>query len=423
VAQPSSNGPLWPRALLAAAVLGLLGWALLSVERSPSVERPRAEATRAPARRGTVTRAQSAAPDAAPALAASDGASAERGGAQPLALTGATAPPASTAEPVPRPRADEAARQLEENAQLAQMQVERYCEEAQALSSEAFPSAEGPRTKDAWAYMSVRIDWEGAERPPGLLRLAGPLRQRLREYGAQWPTRIRDYDLQGLDFTWMGDLHAFDHWDVLRVLRAEDPSGMSALTASIPNFTELMSWTKLRLGRALAVGDFAAASADVRQLAFLLRTTGLVVADMIAYRILLHEREAHAAAVAAGVDLAGWTPIAAEDLDRYRRVARSGLQFQLPGVPEQTRARAAACAAPVGKCSALYEGVGAHRAYGHLSAVDTSAAMAALAARSGCDARMIEWLGNTRQLSAEEMLEASPPQQNPLHLLTPDGGG
>jgi hypothetical protein len=160
----------------------------------------------------------------------------------------------------------------------------------------------------------------------------------------------------------------------------------------------------------------------VRHLAFLLRTTGLVIGDMIAYRLLLHEREAHAAAVAAGVDVAGWAPIAAEDLERYRRVTRSGMQFQLPGVPEQTMARAAACAAPVGKCSALYEGVGAHRAYGHLSPVDTSGAMAALAARSGCDARMLEWLGNTRKLSATELLEAFPPQQNPLHLLTPDGG-
>lgn len=319
------------------------------------------------------------------------------------------------------PSGDEAARFLADNARLADELVDRFCEESRRLEGGSIPPAQAQRTRDAWAYMAVRIDWEGGDRPPGLLRLGSPLRQRLREYGDAWPVKIRDYDLQGLDFGWMTELQAFDHWDVLRDVRAREPSGTNFMAVSIPNFFELMNWTRLRFGRAMGVGDWASASSDVRHLATLLRTTGLVVADMVAYRILKVEREAHAAAIASGRPVGGWQPLPEEELEGYRRVTRSGMQLFAPGVSEATMRKAFQCAG-ANRCSSLFEGVGAHASYGQYSGQDSSRVIEALANASGCDPRMLQWLQQSRQVTAEEMLGAFSDGPNPLQLLRPDGG-
>lgn len=310
---------------------------------------------------------------------------------------------------------------LDENARTADALVDTFCDEATRLRSSAFPQAGDRRDRDAWAFMSVRIDWEEQARPPGLLHLSSPLRQRLREYGSDWPARIRDYDLDGLDFTWMSELHAFDHWDVMRDMRSVDPRRANFFTAAIPNFIDLTHWVKLRFARALVAGDFAAASAETRQLATLLRSTGLLVADMQAYRMLQLEAEAHAYAVASGRKVGPWQPVPAEELARYRRVVRSSPQFFAPGVSQATMKRALECNTAA-RCSAIFEGVGLHASAAHLARTDTTAQVDALADRSGCDPRTLEWLRQTPRLPAEEVAGSLEVQPNPLEMLRADGG-
>lgn len=324
------------------------------------------------------------------------------------------------------PGADAAARarvqaRFDQNARAASELVDTFCAESERLRASGFPRADGPRNRDAWPYMSVRIDWEGQVRPPGLLHLSSPLRQRLREYGADWPARIRDYDLDGLDFAWMTELQQFDHWDVLRDMRSVDPRGSNFFTAAIPNFVDLVSWTKLRWARAFAVGDSAAASADVRHLAVLLRTTGLLVADMQALRMLQLEREAHAFATAQGRPTGAWQPLPAEELDRYRRVVRSSPEFFAPGVSEATMQRAYECNGAA-RCSAIFEGVGLHTSAGHLARNDTTDQIDALANRSGCDPRTLEWLRQTPALAEGEVAGYFDGIESPLELLRADGG-
>lgn len=315
----------------------------------------------------------------------------------------------------------EATRWLEENARQAKEHVERFCEESERLRESGLGDGskpgDPPPTRDAWAFMAVRVDWEGGRAPPGLLHLSEPLRQRLRGYGAAWPLKIVPSDYAGLDFGWMSALHAFDHWNVLRDLPSQNPNEVGFHDAPIPNFFELQNWAKLRLARALEVGDFAAASADLRQLAKLLRTTGLVIGDMVAFKLLDLEREAHAVAVAQGRAVAGWTPYATDDLQRYRRLARSAPWFLYPGVPEDVMARALACNA-VSACSPIYEGVGSHTAMAHLSDVNTTAAMARLAGRAGCDDALLGWLKRTPQLNARQIIDAYGPSESLERLLT-----
>src|SRR5687767_8583140 len=154
---------------------------------------------------------------------------------------------------------------LAENAELAKMHVDSYCAEAKRLAGGKLAEPRRPtRNRDAWAYMNVRIDWEGGKRPQGLLHLPEPLRQNLKGYGADWFRRITDHDLQGLNFGWLSEISQFDHWSVLHdVANAREASLLSAPT---PNFLELQSWTKLRLARAARAGDFEAASGEIRHL-------------------------------------------------------------------------------------------------------------------------------------------------------------
>ncbi len=308
---------------------------------------------------------------------------------------------------------------LTRNAQLAERNVELFCEESRKLAAAGLADAPGS-SRDAWAYMSVRVDWEDDVRSKGLLHLPEPLRQRLREYGAQWPARISEGDAASLDFTWLGELKQFDHWSVLRDLPLRHARESNFYDAPIPNFIELQSWVKLRLARALGTGELAQASSEVRHLAKLLRSTGLVIGDMVAYRLLALEREAWEAARAQGREVGGWQPYAAEDLERYRRLARSSPNFVFPGVSEEVMRKALACNV-ISRCSAIYEAVGTHAVMGHLAATDTSAAVREISDGSGCDPELLAWLRKNKASTPEQVLRTFPTGDG-MAWLTPDAG-
>ncbi|MBI3185329.1 MAG: hypothetical protein HYZ28_24590 [Myxococcales bacterium] len=293
---------------------------------------------------------------------------------------------------------------LERNAAAAERSVESFCEESARLARAGLEQPATARRRDASSYMTVRVDWEGGVRPPGLLHLSEPLRQRMREYGNDWPKRVREQDYAGLDFSWMGELHQFDHWDVLAEGPLRDGREVQFVEAPIPNFFDLMTWAKLRFARALRAGDLAAASQDVRQLALLLRTTGLLLADMVALGLLRIEAAAYEAAASAGLPLSGWRPHDAAALDAYRRTARAAPNFLLPGVPEHVMRRAFECNA-ISRCSAVVEAVGMHASLGQLSRKDTRGAVTSIADGSGCDAQMLEWLRRSPPLTPERALE------------------
>lgn len=393
--------------IIGAVVLGLLGWwfwwrATDVPERDPrsgdessSASRPADVGSASPEKEGEQSRPSATA--AAPGLQDSATNSAPAPAGAPAQGTGLEAADAGEA-------AASARAYLDQNAKDAQALVDRYCDEARALEDAGLGEEEKERQRDAWAFMVVRVDWEGGKRPPGLLRLSEPLRQRLGTYGAKWPTKITAYDLEGLDFTWMSALQQFDHWNVLRDVPSEYPEAYSFFDVPIPNFVTLIHWTKLRFAHALQTGELAPASAEVRHLAMLLRTTGLVIADMVAMKLLDLEREAHAAAAAAGMNVTQWQPWPKEALDRYRKLARSSSRFLLPGVEPAVMKKALDCN-PIARCSAVYEGVGSHATMSSFAALDTRAEMNALADTAGCDARLIAWLRQNRPSTDAELLE------------------
>ncbi len=319
-----------------------------------------------------------------------------------VAGDGGSAPPAADAEG--EAAASAAVRGwLEQNAALAEKHVERFCAESK-LVKRAPPGPAPTRARDASSFLTVRIDWEGGERPPGLLHLPEALRQRLLSYGAEWPQRITDADLQGVDFEWMTQLHQFDHWNLLAEGPLREDRTRDFYRAPIPNFTELYHWVKLRLAVALRTREYAQASADVHQLVALLRSIGAVIADMVAVQVLQLERRA----------LEGVAPelvYSADELAHERRVGRSAMYFMQPGVKEAVMRKAMECNAHF-KCSALAEGLGAHVTLAPFSDAKTLGAVQSMIEASGCDSELTRWIGSA---------SARPPVEAQRAVVDPDG--
>jgi hypothetical protein len=279
------------------------------------------------------------------------------------------------------------------NAAEAEKNIDEFCADAKKL--EHLPQMPSGREHDASSFLTVRIDWEDPARPKGLLHLPEALRQRVASYGPAWPVSITDADLAGLDFSWMAQLQSFDHWNLM----AEGPLREYRLAdfynAPIPNFVELYLWTKLRIARAVRTGDFAQASAEIHQLVALLRSTQLVIADMVSVQLLNIERTGLLAA-GAPEGLA----FSQDDTDLERRVGRSAMYFFFPGVSPEVMKKASACNTRF-PCAGLFEGFSMRVT----SLSGDPEPVSVMIDATGCDQERAKWLGNARPRSPGQWMQ------------------
>jgi hypothetical protein len=307
---------------------------------------------------------------------------------------------------------------LSKNASNADAYVDRLCAASSSLRDRPVLRDSYRRDRDAAAFMAPLIDYEKPlDDPPGRLHLPDELRQRINSYGSEWPMRITDRDLIGLEFSWMAALGQFDHWTLLGAGRLRDVPPGNIFRDPIPNYVSLMLWSKLRFGLGLRRGDLTSASAEVRHLADLVRSQGILLAEMIAVAIYKLDARARELVAAADVDVAGWGDLEVDQLERYRRTTYASIFFTFPGVSHDTVKKALDCM--LSPCVALTEGAGANRSLGAYAATNNLPLLREIAGEYDCEEALIARAADGQEMSAGEALEAAArdlESQIPKHL-------
>jgi hypothetical protein len=291
---------------------------------------------------------------------------------------------------------------LSENASNAETYLNRLCAESSALRKQPALRELQTRERDAATFMAPLIDYERPiNNPPGQLHLPDDLSQRITSYGADWPNRITDTDLSSLDFSWLVALDQFDHWTLLRAGRLRDVAPANIFLDPIPNYVSLQLWSKLRLPLGLRRGDLASAFAEVRHLADLIRSQGILIAEMIAVSIYKMDARVQGLAAAADVDAPGWYQLHADHLDRYRRITYASVFFTFPGVKPETVKKALDCM--LSPCVALVDGVGVNRAFGTYASIDNLRLLQQIAVEHDCEAALIARAAGGDELAASQI--------------------
>lgn len=276
---------------------------------------------------------------------------------------------------------------MKRNGSEAEQLVDRFCDENRKLKkSNLFPEHHGER--DAAVFMMNRVDWEGGLRPPGSLHLPVALSKQLRDAGSTWPIAIGPAALTGLDFSWLRELRQYDTWSVAAFGPMRDDQPVPFAQSPVPNYMSLMEWAKLRFVLAYANHDFADADAEVRQLAALIDSQGMVLADSIAVAVLKIDAQARAAALSTGQDVSDWPPVDEDAAKMYRSVSLAGVYFFAPGVPEPVLKKARECM--VNPCSAIAEGLGLQLSFAPYATDHTRAIVERYADESGCSSTLLE---------------------------------
>jgi hypothetical protein len=173
-------------------------------------------------------------------------------------------------------------------------------------------------------------------------------------WGDAWVDHAGDPRLSKLDFAWMAGLSKYGYWNVMPGGPLEKLEHPRFESMPIPNFLTLQTWVKLRLLAAREKGDFAAASAEVRQVARLCHSTELLIGAMVGINLLKAERRAYDAAVAAKADVRNWPmPYESEWLEDLRAVEWAGAGYVSVQLPEDVYEKARSVKA--GRCAGLSE--------------------------------------------------------------------
>lgn len=155
----------------------------------------------------------------------------------------------------------------------------------------------------------------------------------------------------GLDFGWMSRLAEFDFWDL--ALHSPDPLLAGSPRGSVPDFTKLSAWAKLRLAKGIHEGAPASAIRETEQLARLCTTTeesGVVVIGIHILHLVDQVRER-----AAGTPAAAGKPIGTEGLDHLRRAvwgAVAHAELRTPAIYDSDWDQVV-----LGRCAALASGM------------------------------------------------------------------
>jgi hypothetical protein len=289
---------------------------------------------------------------------------------------------------------------IAQNAANAEKYVDQFCEENAKLS----PLPAAGTSADAAAFMAPRMDYEKPlDQPPGSLHLPDELRARLRD--PNWLTKVSDADLQR-DFSWMTELAQFDHWSLLGAGRLRDHVLTDAPHASIPNYSSVIGWAKLRYALAVRRSDLAQAQIEVRHFADLMRSQGILMAEACA--LLIYGLEAQVQAPGA---------FDAAELKRRKDLDFAAIDFADPGVDPSVARKAMECArAP---CVAMAEAVVMNKSLSAAAGGDNLAMLNELASARGCQADLFERINGTREYQTAEALSelaGDLPQEIPRRL-------
>lgn len=231
-------------------------------------------------------------------------------------------------------------------------QVDLFCEQQALLGAEPWfheprpPGDAGPLLNE-W----LRV----ASGPPGLeespLRLpAHLLLLQKAESREDWMTS--DLDLSSLDFGWMRQMHAFDHWNAIPRASIPPDKPFDLMSASLPELSLLTLWSKLRLRHAIEKGTPLDGVRDVRQLAWLAYRTDTLVGGMVAISLLKLEHKLHATLENPPPD---WRPLSPEQIKRFTAVLWSAPAFSSIASPAEVSRKARACEPAIGRCIGMVE--------------------------------------------------------------------
>lgn len=305
---------------------------------------------------------------------------------------------------------NELERALAKNAEAAERNVEKYCEQNRKVTKlKAFASPPS-RNKDAALYLASRIDWEGGV--AGSLHLSNVLTDRMAN-GAWMTMPASAYT--GLDFSWMTELLEYDSWTMSTTGPMRDNEHTNFLEAQIPNFISLQHWSKLRMLKGVHENDLTNAEHEVHHLADLCGSTTILLGEMIRVAIYGIERAFYAKL---GLALPADLPSAA-DAQTYRRTAYAGMYFMWPGVSKAVREKALECS--VAKCVALTEGLSVS-AGARSMMPEAQETLDWLLKQRQCDPALAEKISRSPVAQPEtfaQMFENVPSLDD---LLDPDGG-
>lgn len=244
---------------------------------------------------------------------------------------------------------------LAQNAAEAERVVDEYCSDTKALRArDEFKP--GPRQHDAAVFMEGRADWENGR--IGLLHLPDALVARLSSPG--WQTAGAEL-YAGLDFGWLEQLLAFDHWSLSAQGPLRDGRPTTFVDAPLPSYPMLLHWARLRLLKGTHDGELEQATVEVLHLADLCASGGTLIGELMrasAFHGLVRETWARAGRAPPLV------PFSEVERDRVRAAAFAGTSLLYPGVPNEVRTKALACI-PM-RCAALQEALGVAASLRHV---------------------------------------------------------
>jgi hypothetical protein len=269
----------------------------------------------------------------------------------------------------------EATKLLKRNAAEAAAYIERYCAETAKLPKHLFndpPGADPGHLRDAAYFMEPLVSWETHPRSEGTLQLPQPLVDKIQAAHDDWATALSATDTVGLDFSWMTQLLSYDTWSLASVGAVADQAGIvDPFWAPIPYYPTLVQYGKLRYVRALAQGDLGQATTEVQHLADLMHTSGLLIGDFQAAKLLVLGQQLEAATLQRGYPALPPPPLDSASYDQFHDLSLAGTAFVMPGVDEAVMQRAMDCVPD--PCAAINEAIGMHREMERLAESDDSA--------------------------------------------------
>ncbi|MDY7233196.1 hypothetical protein [Hyalangium rubrum] len=230
--------------------------------------------------------------------------------------------------------------------------VEFFCEQQGLLAAD--PWFHELRTwGDAGPLLNAWVGWEQGQREmPKDSPLVIPAHLPQPRVAFQdWLTS--SVEVSSLDFRWMEQLHAYDHWDVLKNTPLPPREPLDWIVTPMPDFGSLRRWSQFRLLHGLRTGQPLQAARDVRHLAWLMFRTDTVRGALDAGSLLRLEHEAFAATKEPPPE---WKPMSPEQVKRMEALLISSIAFSSIAAPVEVARKARRCGEPVvTRCAALGE--------------------------------------------------------------------